>query len=252
MGIPINGKNLFPSNIQGLPTWYIIRLSKDGYLARREMTDVQVCMNGRTVTEDMAQVIPGGIILYDDSLPIANHRKDVTYFPMPVKDLVKAANLPHALRDYVANMVYVGALTELLGIDAAEIEAALRHHFDGKEKPVQLNMDMVKRAIDWASLNVQPRDRYRVERMSGFNEGKILVDGNTAGCVGRFGRWTVARLLVSDHTFFQPGGIDRKVCRPVAGGPRNGQVHSCRHSGRRRIGGDRHGCRRGLVRRPVR
>ena len=184
MGIPINGKNLFPSNIQGLPTWYIIRLSKDGYLARREMTDVQVCMNGRTVTEDMAQVIPGGIILYDDSLPIANHRKDVTYFPMPVKDLVKAANLPHALRDYVANMVYVGALTELLGIDAAEIEAALRHHFDGKEKPVQLNMDMVKRAIDWASLNVQPRDRYRVERMSGFNEGKILVDGNTAGALG--------------------------------------------------------------------
>ena len=184
MGIPINGKNLFPSNIQGLPTWYIIRLSKDGYLARREMTDVQVCMNGRTVTEDMAQVIPGGIILYDDSLPIANHRKDVTYFPMPVKDLVKAANLPHALRDYVANMVYVGALTELLGIDAAEIEAALRHHFDGKEKPVQLNMDMVKRAIDWASLNVQPRDGYRVERMSGFNEGKILVDGNTAGALG--------------------------------------------------------------------
>ena len=184
MGIPINGKNLFPSNIQGLPTWYIIRLSKDGYLARREMTDVQVCMNGRTVAEDMERVIAGGIIIFDDSLPIANHRKDVTYYPMPVKDLVKAANLPHALRDYVANMVYVGALTELLGIEVTEVEAALRHHFDGKEKPVQLNMEMVQRAIDWASGSVQPQDGYRVERMTGFNEGKILVDGNTAGALG--------------------------------------------------------------------
>ena len=184
MGIPINGKNLFPSNIQGLPTWYIIRLSKDGYLARREMTDVQVCMNGRTVAEDMERVIPGGIILYDDSLPIANRRKEVTYCPMPVKELVKAAGLPHALRDYVANMVYVGALTELLGIDPTEVEEALRHHFDGKEKPVQLNMEMVERTIEWAGVNVQPHEGYRVERMTGFNEGKILVDGNTAGALG--------------------------------------------------------------------
>ena len=184
MGIPINGKNLFPSNIQGLPTWYIIRLSREGYLARREMTDVQVCMNGRTVAEDMERVVAGGIILYDDSLPIANRRKDVAYYPMPVKALVKAANLPHALRDYVANMVYVGALTEMLGIDPAEVEAALDHHFAGKESAVQLNMEMVERAIDWARERVDPHDVYRVERMTGFNEGKILVDGNTAGALG--------------------------------------------------------------------
>ena len=184
MGIPISGKNLFPSNIQGLPTWYIIRLSKDGFLARREMTDIQVCMNGRTVAEDMERAVPGGIVLYDDSLPIANHRKDVTYYPMPVKDLVKAASLPHALRDYVANMVYVGVLTELLGIDPAEVEAALLHHFEGKEKAAGLNMEMVERAIDWASGHVVRHDGYRIERMSGFNEGKILVDGNTAGALG--------------------------------------------------------------------
>ena len=184
MGIPINGKNLFPSNIQGLPTWYIIRLSKDGYLARREATDVQVCMNGRTVTEDMELVTPGGIILYDDSLPIANHRKDVTYCPLPVNELVKAAKLPRALRDYVANMVYVGALTELLGIDPTEVEAALSWHLGGKEKAVLLNMDMVERAILWTRENAEPQDLYRVERMSGFNENKILVDGNTAGALG--------------------------------------------------------------------
>lgn len=184
MGIPVSGKNLFPSNIQGLPTWYIIRLSKEGYLARRETTEVQVCMNPRTVAEDMERAAPGGLVLYDDSLPIANHRKDVTFLPMPVKALVKEADLPFALRDYVANMVYVGALTELLGIDPAEIEAALSWHFDGKEKPIRLNMEMVERAIDWTRENLDPQDAFRVERMSGFNEGKILVDGNSAGAIG--------------------------------------------------------------------
>jgi len=184
MGIPVNGKNLFPSNIQGLPTWYIIRLSKDGYLARRETTEVQVCMNGRTVAEDMEQTSSGGIILYDDSLPVANQRKDVTFYPMPVKELVKAAQLPHSLRDYVANMVYVGVLTELLGIDLAEVEAALSWHFAGKEKPLRLNMDMIERAILWTREHVDPQNVLRVERMTGFNEGKILVDGNTAGALG--------------------------------------------------------------------
>ena len=184
MGIPVNGKNLFPSNIQGLPTWYIIRLSKDGYLARRETTEVQVCMNGRTVAEDMEETSSGGIILYDDSLPVANQRKDVTFYPMPVKELVKAAQLPHSLRDYVANMVYVGVLTELLGIDPAEVEAALSWHFAGKEKPLRLNMDMIERAILWTREHVDPQNALRVERMTGFNEGKVLVDGNTAGALG--------------------------------------------------------------------
>lgn len=192
MGIPVTAKNLFPSNIQGLPTWYIIRLSKDGYLARRETTEVQVCMNGRTVAEDMAQVAPGGIILYDDSLPIAARRKDVTYYPMPVKDLVKAADLPFNLRDYVANMVYVGVLAHLLEIDLDEIEAALLWNFEGKRKPAQLNMDMVNRAVEWARENLPKADGFRVAKMSGFNEGKILADGNTAAALGAlFGGMTV-------------------------------------------------------------
>ncbi len=184
MGIPVTGKNLFPSNIQGLPTWYIIRLSKDGYLARRETTEVQICMNGRTVAEDMAQVAPGGVVLYDDTLPIAARRKDVTYYPMPVKALVKEANLPAKLRDYVANMVYVGVTSWLLGIPLAQIEDALSWVFQGKEKAVALNLDMVKRAYDWAEGNLTKEDPFRVEPMTGFNEGKILVDGNTAAGLG--------------------------------------------------------------------
>ncbi len=184
MGIPVTGKNLFPSNIQGLPTWYIIRLSKDGYLARRETTEVQICMNGRTVAEDMAQVAPGGVVLYDDTLPIAARRKDVTYYPMPVKSLVKEAHLPAKLRDYVANMVYVGVTSWVLGIPLEQIEDALGWVFQGKEKAVALNLDMVKRAYDWAEGNLTKEDPFRVEPMTGFNEGKILVDGNTAAGLG--------------------------------------------------------------------
>jgi 2-oxoglutarate/2-oxoacid ferredoxin oxidoreductase subunit alpha len=192
MGIPVNGKNLFPSNIQGLPTWYIIRLSKDGYLARRDAYEIAVCMNGRTVAEDMAKVAEGGIVIYDDSLPIAARRPDVTYYAAPVGKLVKEANLPFELRDYIANMVYVGVLVHLLDIDMAEIEAAVDWNFDGKRKPIELNMDMVRRAYSWARENLVKTDPYRVERMTGYNENKILVDGNTAAALGTiFGGVTV-------------------------------------------------------------
>lgn len=192
MGIPVNGKNLFPSNIQGLPTWYIIRLSKDGYLARRELYEIVVCMNGRTVAEDMAGVAEGGVVIYDDTLPIPARRPDVTYYPMPVSKLVKDAKLPFELRDYIANMVYVGVLTHLLGIDMAEIENAVSWSFDGKPKPIELNMNMVRSAYNWAVANLPKTDPYRVERMSGFNENKILVDGNTAAALGAiFGGVTV-------------------------------------------------------------
>ncbi len=184
MGIPITGKNLFPSNIQGLPTWYNVRLSKDGYLARRDGIEVVVCMNPSTVAEDMQEVAEGGIVLYDDSLPIAARRKDVTYIPMPIKDLVKAAELPFNLRDYVANMIYVGYLTYLLDIDMDEIKAALEWNFGGKRKPIELNFSMVERGYNHAKENVVNTQPYRVERMTGFNEGKILVDGNTAAGLG--------------------------------------------------------------------
>lgn len=184
MGIPVTGKNLFPSNIQGLPTWYNVRLSRDGYLARRDGIEIVVCMNAATVAEDMAEVAENGVVLYDDSLPVAARRKDVTYIPMPVKELVKEAELPFNLRDYVANMVYVGYLTYLLDIEMDEVKAALEWNFGGKSKPIQLNFDMVQRGYNHAKENVVNEQPYRVERMSGFNEGKVLVDGNTAAALG--------------------------------------------------------------------
>jgi 2-oxoglutarate ferredoxin oxidoreductase subunit alpha len=184
MGIPVTGKNLFPSNIQGLPTWYNIRLSKEGFLARRERVEIMICMNGATVAEDMESVVEGGIILYDDSLPIANHRKDVQYFPMPVKELVKKAGLPFNLQRYIANMVYVGVAAHLLEIDMDEIKDALSWNFGGKTKPIELNWSMVTAAYEWAQTNLVNDQPYRVQRMSGFNEGSLLVDGNTAAGLG--------------------------------------------------------------------
>jgi 2-oxoglutarate ferredoxin oxidoreductase subunit alpha len=184
MGIPVTGKNLFPSNIQGLPTWYNIRLSKDGYLARREAVEVMICMNAPTVAEDMASVAPNGIILYDDALPIAAKRADVQYYAMPVKNLVKAADLPFALKDYVANMVYVGVAAYLLEIEMDEVRAAIEWNFKGKPKPIAMNWNMIESAYNWAVENLANEQPYRVARMSGFNEGKVLIDGNTAGGIG--------------------------------------------------------------------
>ena len=184
MGIPVTGKNLFPSNIQGLPTWYNIRLSKDGYLARREAVEVMICMNAPTVAEDMASVAPNGIILYDDALPIAAKRADVQYYAMPVKNLVKAADLPFALKDYVANMVYVGVAAYLLEIEMDEVRAAIEWNFKGKPKPIAMNWNMIEAAYNWAVENLANEQPYRVARMSGFNEGKVLIDGNTAGGIG--------------------------------------------------------------------
>jgi len=184
MGIPTTGKNLFPSNIQGLPTWYNIRLSKEGYLARREAVEIMVCMNGATVAEDMASVAPNGLVLYDDALPIAAKRADVKYYAMPIKELVKAADLPFALRDYIANMIYVGVVACLLEIEMDEIKAALEWNFQGKPKPIAMNWSMVQAAYQWATDNLTNDQPYRVERMSGFNEGKVMIDGNTAAGLG--------------------------------------------------------------------
>jgi 2-oxoglutarate ferredoxin oxidoreductase subunit alpha len=175
---------LFPSNIQGLPTWYNIRLSKDGYLARREAVEVMICMNAPTVAEDMASVAPNGIILYDDALPIAAKRADVQYYAMPVKNLVKAADLPFALKDYVANMVYVGVAAYLLEIEMDEIRAAVEWNFKGKPKPIAMNWNMIEAAYNWAVENLANEQPYRVARLSGFNEGKVLIDGNTAAGIG--------------------------------------------------------------------
>jgi len=183
MGIPVSGKNLFPSNIQGLPTWYTIRLNRDGFIARRPRAEIVVAMNPATALEDLQSVEPGGVFMYADDLKLPLSREDLTYYAIPAKRLSTEHESDAKLRTYVANIVYVGALAHLLGISLDDIEAALLFHFKGKRKPVDSNMRVVRAAVEWSAANLTKQDPYRVEPMNA-TEGKIMIDGNTAGALG--------------------------------------------------------------------
>jgi 2-oxoglutarate ferredoxin oxidoreductase subunit alpha len=183
MGIPVSGKNEFPSNIQGMPTWYTIRVSKKGFLARRDEQEIVVAMNPVSFVQDLASVKPGGVFFYADDIRLPVTRQDVVVYPMPVKQLVRAVEVPSSLRSYVANMVYVGILTRLLDIELDFIYQALDFHFKGKPKPVELNFGVVKSAYDWAAANLNKTDPYCVEKMNA-TDGYILADGNTAAALG--------------------------------------------------------------------
>ncbi|HJW91180.1 MAG TPA: 2-oxoacid:acceptor oxidoreductase subunit alpha [Anaerolineales bacterium] len=183
MGIPVSGKNLFPSNIQGLPTWYTIRLSKEGFLARRDEQEVVVAINPDSFAQDLAGVMPQGVFFYADDIRLPINRDDVVAYPMPVKRLVKESEAPASLKNYIANMVYVGVLAQMIGIDLEKIRQALDFHFKGKQKPIDLNFGVIQKAAAWAADNLEKRDPYWVEPMDA-TQGYIMADGNTAAALG--------------------------------------------------------------------
>src|SRR4030065_781838 len=139
MGIPVSGKQFFPSNIQGLPTWYTIRLNEEGDFARCESQEIMVAMNPATFVKDMDGLGQGGVLFYDDSIKFPITRKDIHLYPLPVKQMVRDSDAPANIRDYIANMVYVGIVVNILGIDMDRIYQALEFHFKGKQKPIELN-----------------------------------------------------------------------------------------------------------------
>jgi 2-oxoglutarate ferredoxin oxidoreductase subunit alpha len=173
MGIPVSGKNLFPSNIQGLPTWFTIRANAAGFLARQEHADILVAMNAATYLEDIGQLVPGGVCFYSDAFSEGLDRTDITYYPMPVQDLLRDMNPPKDLRDYIANMAYVGIVSQMLGIELEQVRGALMTHFQGKVKAVDLNMRMVDAAAEWARGHLVKTDPYTV-RPDHKTSGKIL------------------------------------------------------------------------------
>ena len=183
MGIPVNGKNLFPSNIQGLPTWFTIRASSEGYTARREAVELLVGMYHATFLEDLEGLVEGGVCFYPDHFSKPDVRPDVVYYPMPVNQIIKDVDPPRDLREYMSNMVYVGVVAEMIGIEIEAVRDALDTHFRGKTKPIELNMSVVEAAVKWAHDNLVKRDPYRVER-DDQTEGMIILDGNTAGALG--------------------------------------------------------------------
>jgi 2-oxoglutarate ferredoxin oxidoreductase subunit alpha len=212
MGIPVSGKNLFPSNIQGLPTWYTIRLSKDGYTARSEGTEVVANLNPASFTQDLASVLPGGVFFYADDIKLPITRTDISVYPMPVKALSRAANVSPALRDYIANMVYVGVLAQMLGIDLGTIKQALDFHFKSKAQAVDSNFSTIDAGAKWAAENLKKTDPYYVEPMTGTSN-YIMADGNTAAALGaiyggvQFAAWypiTPASSLAESLNIFLP------------------------------------------------
>ncbi|MEO8432529.1 MAG: 2-oxoacid:acceptor oxidoreductase subunit alpha [Acidobacteriota bacterium] len=183
MGIPVSGKNLFPSNIQGLPTWFTIRASKEGFIARRRDVGVLICMNPETAHEDVRTVAPGAAVIYEESLKLEGLRSDLHFYAVPFSKLVLELVQDGKLRRLVVNMIYVGVAAWLLDIDREEIRTAVSRQFQGKEKAIEVNLGAIQGGWDWAEKNLKKKDPFRVERMNG-TAGKIIVDGNAAAAIG--------------------------------------------------------------------
>jgi 2-oxoglutarate/2-oxoacid ferredoxin oxidoreductase subunit alpha len=183
MGVPVSGKNMFPSNIAGLPTWYTIRASKKGYIARKKEIDFLVAMNPETAREDVLSLAPGAVALYDEPLKLNELRSDLTFYAVPY-DKITAAVCPESkLRKLVKNMVYVGVVAQLLNLDMVEVEKALRKQFAKKVKAADLNWNAAKAGYDYAAASLTKADPFTVERMN-ETSGMIIIDGNSAAAMG--------------------------------------------------------------------
>ena len=183
MGVPVSGKNLFPSNIAGLPTWYTIRANKDGYIARKKEIDFLIAMNAETAHEDVLSLAAGAAVLYDEPLNLSSLRNDLTFYAVPYDKLVAAVCPEAKLRKLVKNMIYVGVVARLLDLDMAEVEKALRKQFAKKLKAANLNMAAAQAGFDYAAANLKKQDPFRIVRMD-KNVGKIIIDGNSAAALG--------------------------------------------------------------------
>jgi 2-oxoglutarate ferredoxin oxidoreductase subunit alpha len=183
MGIPVSGKNLFPSNIAGLPTWYTIRANKDGYIARKKEIDFLVAMNPETARDDVMSLSAGAAVLYDDPMNLSGLRSDLTFYSVPFDKIVATVCPDAKLRKLVKNMIYVGVMAQLLDIDMGEVEKALRKQFAKKVKAADLNWGAARAGFDYAAASLTKSDPCYVERMDKTG-GKIIIDGNSAAALG--------------------------------------------------------------------
>ncbi|HYW44193.1 MAG TPA: 2-oxoacid:acceptor oxidoreductase subunit alpha [Bryobacteraceae bacterium] len=184
MGIPVSGKNMFPSNIAGLPTWFTIRASQHGYIGRRKEIDFLVAMNPETAREDVLKLDDGAAVVYDEPLKLNELRSDLHFYPVPFDKLVAPACPEAKLRKLVRNMIYDGVVAWLLSIDMDEIRKALVKQFGKrKAKAAELNWGAVKAGFEYAAKTFTKTDPYRVERRN-QTAGKIIIDGNAACALG--------------------------------------------------------------------
>jgi len=195
MGVPVSPKNVFPSNIEGLPTWYSIRLSPDSYQCRTDDVDVLVALNPTTWQRDIQGVNDGAAVIHEATYPVVGNmkRNDVHYYAVPFHKLGQENVDNPDLRKYLTNMIYVGTVAWLLGIPIETVEKSLAQQFAKKPKVIPSNMKMVQIGHDYMGANHQKQDAYTVKPMKGRTEGKILIEGNEALALGAvMGGCTVA------------------------------------------------------------
>jgi len=185
MGIPVTGKNIFPSNIQGLPTWYEIRVSRDGYTARPEQIDLIVALNTSTYAKDVAAVRPGGYLLYDGSWPLDRElmREDITILGVPFGQMCVEAFEGDRTRTLLRNIVYTGTLSALLDIDMAVIEEMLREKFSKKKSLLDANFRAIEMGYEFARTQFSCPLPFHLKRMDATGDS-IVIDGNTAAALG--------------------------------------------------------------------
>lgn len=213
MGIPVSGRNVFPSNIKGLPTWFTVRVSKNGYLGRVPRDHVLVLMNESTVEQDLKTLAPGGLVLYDAEFKVPDQIHDLLSFAIPVKELTEELDIEKRLRGYVGNMIYVGVLTYLLDIRVECVGQALDFHFNGKSEAAQLNFNAMRHGLQWAEAHIdRSQIPFAVETMDETKE-YIMTDGNRAASLGtlyggaQFIGWypiTPASSVIEDMNEFIP------------------------------------------------
>ena len=224
MGIPVSPHNIFPSNIQGLPTWYEVRVSDKNYLGRREGIDLMVAMNEQTIQSDINSVIPGGFVLYDSSKPLSEGliREDVHYLPIPLKDICLTEFEKPSQRQLFKNIVYVGALAAFINIDFNVLTEMVSDQFRGKEKLIAPNIHALELGYQFARENFTCPLPLTLERRD-LTSDKILMDGNTAiglGCV--YGGATVASWYPLTPSTSVVDAFD-KYCKRLRKDPKNGK-----------------------------
>jgi len=185
MGIPVAPRNIFPSNIQGLPTWYEVRISEAGHLGARGGTDLLVAMNPQTWDKDVATIEPGGYLLYDSTkpLPASKFRDDISVIGVPLTEICNREYSEPRQRQLFKNIIYVGALSALLDIDVAAIEQLIGEQYKGKEKLLQPNIHALHLGRDWALANLTCPLGIRLKRADAVKD-RIFVEGNAAAALG--------------------------------------------------------------------
>jgi 2-oxoglutarate ferredoxin oxidoreductase subunit alpha len=186
MGVPVTPRNIFPSNIQGLPTWYEVRVSEAGYLgARGGGVDLMVAMNPQTWTQDIASIVPGGYLFYDNTKPMppSRFRDDIVIIGVPLTEITNKAYTESRQRQLFKNIVYLGALSALLQMDVAEIEKLLGEQFRGRDKLVAANVQALHMGRDWALANLECPIGLTLRRASTVGD-RIFIEGNAAAALG--------------------------------------------------------------------